>query len=158
MKRVLKGRQAVRGFSLVESLVALVVLSVGMLGIAGLYVSSLKAGRSALVRTQAVNLATDIADRIRANRAGRGAYDTDEYGGEPEVQPCMGADCSAEQLAEDDLARWMTTLRQVMPGNAVGTVTYAEQAGAAPEVYTILISWRESGETEDSTTRITVEL
>ena len=63
------------GFSIVEALVALVVLSVGMLGIAALYVESLRAGRSAVYHTQAVNLAADMADRIRANRmAGAAAW------------------------------------------------------------------------------------
>ena len=56
-----------RGFSLVEAMVALMVLSIGMLGIAGLYVESLRAGRTAIYRTQAINLASDMAERIRAN-------------------------------------------------------------------------------------------
>ena len=63
------GRHHSSGFSIVEALVALVVLSVGMLGIAALYVESLRAGRTAVYRTQAVNLAADMADRIRANRS-----------------------------------------------------------------------------------------
>ena len=57
-----------RGISMVEALVALVVIAVGMLGIAGLYLSSLQASRSAKLRSYAVELASSIADRIRANR------------------------------------------------------------------------------------------
>ena len=56
------------GFSMVEMLVALVVLGVGMLGMASLYVTTLRASSSAISRMQAANLASDIADRIRANR------------------------------------------------------------------------------------------
>jgi len=52
----------------VEVLVALIVLSIGMLGIAALYLEGLRATRDALVRTQAVALTADMADRIRANR------------------------------------------------------------------------------------------
>ena len=63
-----------RGFTLVEVLVALVVMSVGMLGIAALYLEGLRAGRTALYRTTAVNLAGDMADRIRANRNAGLAY------------------------------------------------------------------------------------
>ncbi|MBM2853444.1 MAG: Type pilus modification protein PilV, partial [Steroidobacteraceae bacterium] len=48
------------GFTLVETLVALVVLAIGMLGIAALYLNSLQAGRTAIYRTQAVNLAADL--------------------------------------------------------------------------------------------------
>ena len=57
-----------RGFTLVEALVAMVVLSIGMLGIAALGIESLRASRAALVRTEAVTLATDMADRVRSNR------------------------------------------------------------------------------------------
>ena len=57
-----------RGFTIVEALVALVVLAVGMLGIASLYVTTLRASGSAMSRMQAINLASDLGDRIRANR------------------------------------------------------------------------------------------
>jgi len=56
-----------RGFSLVEVLIALIIMSVGMLGIAGLYVQSMQAGRTSVFRHHAVTLAGDVADRIRAN-------------------------------------------------------------------------------------------
>ena len=65
------GATADKGFTLVEVLVALVVMSVGMLGIAALYLEGLRAGRTALYRTTAVNLAADMADRIRANQQRR---------------------------------------------------------------------------------------
>src|SRR5258707_3864497 len=63
-----------RGFTMVEMLVALVVLAVGMLGVASLFGISLHSGSSAIARMQAVNLAADIGDRIRANRRAAGAY------------------------------------------------------------------------------------
>ncbi len=59
---------------MVEALVSLVVLSIGLLGIAALYLDSLRAGRTAIYRTQAVNLAADLADRVRANRGAGVAY------------------------------------------------------------------------------------
>jgi prepilin-type N-terminal cleavage/methylation domain-containing protein len=55
-----------KGFSLVEVMIALIIMSVGMLGIAGLYVQSMQAGRTSMLRHHAVTLAGDIADRIRA--------------------------------------------------------------------------------------------
>ena len=63
-----KRMQRQKGITMVESLVALVVISVGMLGIAGLYLSSLQASRTAKLRSHAVELTSSIADRIRANR------------------------------------------------------------------------------------------
>ena len=68
MKKPFASHRRMAGISMVEALVALVIISVGMLGIAGLYLCSLQAGRSANLRMQAVNLTTDLADRIRANR------------------------------------------------------------------------------------------
>jgi type IV pilus assembly protein PilV len=57
------------GFTLLEVLVALLVLSVGLLGIAGLQLTSLRSNHSAYLRSQATILAYDILDRMRANRA-----------------------------------------------------------------------------------------
>lgn len=70
-----------RGVTIVEGLVALVILSVGMLGIASLYVASLKTGRTALTRTNAVNLVNDMLDSIRANGTATTSYRF--AGGEP---------------------------------------------------------------------------
>jgi type IV pilus assembly protein PilV len=153
-------RRAQRGVTMVESLVALVVLSVGMLGIAGLYITSLKAGRSALVRTQAVALATDLADRIRANRLGLGAYATAGYGTDgPAIQTaCLGGDCAPDKLAQDDLGRWLASIKLLMPGDTKGAVTFTDNAAPTPDRYTLTISWRESGDTADSTCTMVVDL
>lgn len=56
------------GFSLVEVLVAMVVLSVGLLGIAGMMASTVRNNHSAYHRSQATWLAYDMLDRVRANR------------------------------------------------------------------------------------------
>ena len=70
------GKHLQSGFGLVEALVALVVVSVGMIGIAVLYGQGLGASRTALYRTQAVILASDMADRIRLNRRAGAIYQT----------------------------------------------------------------------------------
>ena len=111
------------GFSIVEALVALVVLSVGMLGIAALYVESLRAGRSAVYHTQAVNLAADMADRIRANRgAGAAAWRLDAAAN-PATQNCVdaGVNCDPIELATDDQARWLEAIQNQLPGDGNGT-------------------------------------
>src|SRR5215475_12901480 len=61
------GRGA-RGLTLIETLVALVIMSVGLLGIAALHVESVKAARAATLRTKAITLAVDMAEKMRANR------------------------------------------------------------------------------------------
>lgn len=124
------------GFGLVESLVALVVVSVGMIGIAALYGQGLGAGRLALFRTQAVNLAADMADRIRVNRRGGASY-----AGAPANNNCTpgGITCTPAQMAAHDLWAWQTQAVALLPGG-VGTVTYA---GTTPPTYTITVQWQE---------------
>ncbi len=146
-----------RGMTLVESLVALVVLSVGMLGVAGLMLTGISSNRSALYRTQAVNLASDMAERIRANASARVAYDSLAYGGAPALRDCAptadggGSNCTVAQLAEDDLARWLESIRTALPafrgepaqGNVqVITAGFVGQ----PDTYRINVSWQEPRE------------
>jgi type IV pilus assembly protein PilV len=143
ISRVSRPRRSA-GFSLVEALVALVVLSIGMLGIAALYVESLRSGRTALLRTQAVTLAGDMADRIRANPTGRLAYG-DAVTVNDTVAACApgGAGCTTTQLAHHDKALWMRALQAALPG-AVGTVVVDDTTD--PPNYTITISWVEAGQ------------
>ena len=91
-QRQKKLSRKVGGFTLVEVLIALVILSVGMLGIAGLYVHSMKAGRTSLFRHNAVTLAGDVADRIRANPKAAAAYG---LAGANNNCVSGGVDCSA---------------------------------------------------------------
>ncbi|MGI9304444.1 MAG: type IV pilus modification protein PilV, partial [Gammaproteobacteria bacterium] len=60
----------IRGFTLLEVLIATVVLSIGLIGLAALMIQGQKFNRSALNRSQATFIAYDMADRMRANRAG----------------------------------------------------------------------------------------
>jgi type IV pilus assembly protein PilV len=132
-------RSSQAGFSLIEAMVSLVVVSVGMIGIASLYGQGLGASRTALSRTQAVNLTADMADRIRANRQGGAAY-----GGAAANNNCDpggGVNCTPAQMAAHDLFVWGNLVAQQLP-NGIGVVQYA--AGVPPN-YTIQVSWQETG-------------
>jgi type IV pilus assembly protein PilV len=137
-------RQALRGFTLVEALVALVVLAVGMLGIASLYVTTLRASGSATSRMQAINLAGDLGDRIRANRTARAAY---AGAAAANGTTCIGTGvtCTAAQMAAHDLFVWQAAIQQALPGAPVGTVTV--NTATTPTTYQITVSWVESGQT-----------
>lgn len=130
-----------RGFSLVEVLIALVILSVGMLGIAGLYVQSMQAGRTSMLRHNAVTLAGDIADRIRAN-----PFAQADYAGAGADGGCvaMGTDCDAATMAAHDIFLWKDQAARTMPA---GDVTVNFDGGADPPRYTIAVTWDEPGQT-----------
>jgi type IV pilus assembly protein PilV len=131
-----------QGFSMVEVLVALVVLCVGMLGIASLYVVTLQSSGSAISRTQAVNLASDLGDRIRANRNVPDSYTFDGTGTLTD-QSCVGssASCSPAQMAAHDLFIWKQQIESTLPGSPTGTVALDEST--VPRTYLITVSWTE---------------
>lgn len=136
------------GFTLVEVLIALVIMSIGMLGIAALYLESLRSSRTALLRTQAVTLAADMADRIRANRyisVGAGKYDPSLVTA-ASVAACetAGSTCSAANMYANDLYRWQQQVTATLP-ESTAAVNFAI-VNSVP-IYTITISWRQAGET-----------
>ena len=135
------------GFTMVEVLVALVVLAIGLLGIAALYLNSLQSGRTAIYRTQAVNLASDLADRIRANRTARTAYDTLFADAEVAVAGCdTTGGCIDTDLASTDLARWKGTLGQLLPNGQGQVVVTLPVAAGEPTNYVVTVQWAEVGE------------
>jgi type IV pilus assembly protein PilV len=98
-----------RGFSLLEVLVALVVTSVGLLGLAALQATSLKLNHGSYLRSQATQFAHDVADRMRANRVAAldGDYDVD-----------FADTTSAGTVAETDLDEWRDGLSRELPAGS----------------------------------------
>jgi len=133
--------QAVSGFTLIEVLVALVVMSVGMLGIAGLYVTSMQAGRTSLFHHHAVTLAGDIADRIRANP--RATFLYAGVGADNNCAPPVAVDCTPAEMAAHDIFQWDQQAVDTLP---TGTVTIVFNNGVAPPTYQITVAWNEPGE------------
>ena len=156
-------RRIVRGFSLIETLVAMVVLATGMLGIAALYVESLRAGKSAHSRTLAINLAADMADRIRANRAGRQFYNVaaGNAGAIPracgELNGVAAQNCTPQEMAAFDIWLWKSMVGETTQNNyrRMGLPGAAAQiqvnTATQPNSFTIRISWSEREETFDYT-------
>ncbi|KFX71634.1 pilus assembly protein PilV [Pseudomonas taeanensis MS-3] len=95
------------GFSLIEVLVSFLVLSIGVLGMAGLQLNALKFNQTAAVRSQATFLAYDIAERMRANRvkARSGNYDIALTAGAP----------SGTSIEATDLQQWRAALTSQLP-------------------------------------------
>jgi type IV pilus modification protein PilV len=103
-----------RGLSMIELLVAVLVLAIGVLGITALQMVSLQNNRGALFRAEAVNLAYDMMDRIRANP--QGAVPGAAYNGlaiadaPPGAADCVAANCSQAQMVTFDQSVWKCSL------------------------------------------------
>jgi type IV pilus assembly protein PilV len=148
-RKSVPNRWVSRGFSLVEVLIALIIMSVGMLGIAGLYVHSMQAGRTSLFRHHAVTLAGDIADRIRANPLGGAAY---EGGGANNNCVAGGVNCTADEMAANDVFLWAEQADATLPD---GEVAVEYDDAAVPSTYEVTVTWKEAGYEVDPTYVIT---
>lgn len=94
------------GFSLIEVLIALVVFSIGLLGVAGLQMSGLRANNSSALRSQATYLAYDMADRMRANIQGINDGSYNNLSGDPGDPGCVSSNCTPALMAQTDLHEW----------------------------------------------------
>ncbi|MEZ5515019.1 MAG: type IV pilus modification protein PilV [Steroidobacteraceae bacterium] len=135
-----------RGFTMVEALIALLVLSIGLLGVGLMQFSSLRSNHGSSLRSQATFLAYDVTDRMRANRAAAtaGGYDI-----------AIGAAPAGAAVADNDLVRWKQNLAATLPagdGSVARTqvVRPAGPLGAAVTVttFTITVQWDDSRGTE----------
>jgi type IV pilus assembly protein PilV len=128
-------RRAASGMTLVEVLVSLVVISVGLLGVAALQITSLRNSQASFLRTQATAMADDIIDRMRANRtvALSGQYNL-------ALEETITLTGSSTQ-ADKDKADWKTALKKNLPkvGNADadGSITIVKN------LVTVTIQWGE---------------
>ena len=133
-----------KGFTLVEVLIAMVVLAVGLLGLAGLQATGLKNNQSAYYRSQASQMAYDIADRMRANGTDAGAMAASTYitiaPGDAAVQAdctTVSSTCTAADMAQNDLFEWNAALADTLP-SGTGSITLSG------DVFTVTVSWTEN--------------
>lgn len=137
MRAEIKLRPDHTGFTLVEMLVALVVLTIGLLGVAALQVQAMKYNTDAYLRTQAAILAYDIADRMRANEASAnlGLYG---YAAAPTAPApnCNADPCTGAEMALFDMSSWHATLPLRLPTPSASILS-------AGNTHTITIRWSE---------------
>lgn len=121
------------GFTLIEVLIAALVLAIGLLGLAGLQTISLKMSQGSTLRVQATNLAYEIADAMRANKGNASSY-----------VGTVSATCNrtlpyswGTDIAASDLAIWQNRLACLLPS---GSGTIAVTGATA----TITVTWNES--------------
>jgi type IV pilus assembly protein PilV len=123
-----------RGFTLIEILVTVVLISVGLLGVAALQLTTLRANQESYARSQAGVLAADILDRMRANPM---AFRARAY------NVTFNGTGTATTRAGADLSAWQTAINSTLPGDAADAAGQIQSDG---RIVTITIQWRERAE------------
>jgi type IV pilus assembly protein PilV len=129
------------GFSMIEILVTLAIISLALLGTAGLQAYSMKLNQGGQFRTQAVFLAADLAERMEANKAAAvaGSYVLANSNVANALSTaCTDAACGAVALATYDLSQWQNAVAASLPQ---ASWAVAQTVAGNPTTYTITISW-----------------
>jgi len=131
------------GITMVEVLIAMLIMAVGLLGMASLQVRAVSDTANASFRSTGIFYANDMADRIRANPAGEqaGLYNT-HTGGSEKTACLTVAGCDSSDMAAHDKWEWTTNLQAAMPGG-VGTIA------KNGDIYTVTVEWNARVQAED---------
>ncbi len=153
------------GFTLIEVLVAVFVLAVGALGIAGMQAVTVREAGNLYFRTQADLLVTDIVDRMRANRSAARApnsvYDGVSSASSADTSladSCVGSSCSPAAIARFDIAQWAAAIDASHLPLAEGFIEHIDDSidatgNVVGAVYHIRLYWDEDREGSVSTTQ-----
>lgn len=132
-------KRGVRGVSLVEVLVSILLASVGLLALVGSNVASIRFTKMSQYRGTATLLANDIGERMRANKAGLASYVMGDTFSAQAAVPTLTAGelcnsyaqtCTAAQLANYDLKTWQILVRDQLPEGSVSIAIQAAQSAA----------------------------
>lgn len=127
-----------------EVLVALVVISVALLGGVAMQLRALQLGQSSQWRDQAVALAADLAERLEANKIaaiGDGSYAVLETSTAPSSPPSCTTVCSATEVAALDLYQWQTRIATALPHS---TWAVRQTVSGNPSTYEIRLKWADA--------------
>lgn len=128
-----------RGISLIEVLVAVVVLGIGLLGTAALQATALRGGQSSFESSMAVAQTNSILEAMRANAEAAGAYNVGQLCAVP---------TPVGTRAERDLVRWMTDLKMSVGGAATAAAVAADTTtcgtiAGCPGDCTVTVEWND---------------
>lgn len=156
MKRLPSLMNGSAGFTLIEILISVVVLAIGLLGMAALQMNGLRNNQSAYFRAQATQLAYDMADRMRTNiveardAASGGTYNN----GASTANNCATGPCTTAQMTGYDFSQWNAELTAQLPSGTGwvcidgtpndGTSTSSPACDGAGTVYAIKVWWDDS--------------
>jgi type IV pilus assembly protein PilV len=157
MARLSKAKLPVRhvdsmsGFTVMEVLIAVVIMAVGILGVVGLQISSLHMNRDALMSVEANQLISGLVDRIDANPVT--TYGPVTLGSAPTNGPdCTQNNCTPAQMADYDLSQWLCAINSKDSGgssypacvNLGVTGTFPQGKGSVSltaDIYRLYLQW-----------------
>lgn len=144
------------GITLIESLVAIVVMSLGILGILGVQMRTLSDTQNGVRRAQAIRLAEDLSERMKVNPNSSKQYNNYliDWGVSTTAVDCTVIKCTSENLAKSDLHEWKTSLQNTLPFADASIFSVGDEtiAGNRRQLG-VMISWREN-EKDSSTANI----
>jgi type IV pilus assembly protein PilV len=141
-----RSRGRSRGVALIEVLVSIVIATVGLLALAGVNASSVRYSKMSQYRGTSTQLATDLGERIRANKAGAASYAfITNFAGQAAAPTAPGTlcnsyavTCTAPQLAAYDLYNWRLVVRNQLPEGSIYIVYQNVQSAAD-----VWVVWRD---------------
>ncbi len=142
----------VNGFTLIEVLISVIILAIGLLGIAAMQINGIKTNDSAYLRSQASILAYEIIDRMRANR-NRDTKKLDklkayENSFEDKIKnppDCTSSVCSEDELISSDIGEWKNSLETLPSG--VGAINIALENGIV--IAEVSVRWNDTRDSKD---------
>lgn len=141
-------KRITRGFTLIEVMIAMLVMSLGLLGIAGTLITAVRSSSSNYLKQQAVQYSYDIADRMRSNFL----LAQDYTSGNPYItaltapaaapaKDCTAPGCSTADMAAYDVWQWKTTLKNNLPGGLGSISVAATGASSTTAQVTVVVQW-----------------
>lgn len=138
-----------RGFTLIEVMIAMLVLSLGLLGVAATLVMAMHSATSSYLRQQAVQATYDMADRMRSNfDVASTPGNTNPYiaalaapAASAPSPDCTSTSCSAANMAAYDVWQWQTSLKNNLPGGLGSIAVIADPITNTKAQVTITVQW-----------------
>ena len=147
-------RQA--GITLLETLIALVVATLGVLGVLGMQMRTLADNQTGVRRAQAIRLIEDLSERTRVNPNSLGqmnAYVSD-WGHTPAfASDCASSTCASAELTAFNIAQWKASVSQFLPGGDASVFIAEDETAAGTgnrRQLGVMLSWRENEKSSDA--------
>ena len=144
-----------RGITLLESLIAIVVMALGILGIVGVQMRTLADTQTTVRRAQAIRLIEDLSERMKVNPnslADISGYVTDWSNTPTSSVDCKTSTCNHSDLANYDTAQWKASVTSMLPnGDANVFIAQDDSIASNRRQIGVMISWRENEKSSDST-------